>query len=142
MAPELESGAPFPTTFWLTCPACVAELHDRESAGEHAGWSERAGREPELADALRASDAAYREARRSEGAGGERIDGGVAGERDPLRVKCLHARAAAALAGIPDPVGESYAPRCLLVMDSCDGSRCRPPATGNDTGRHSTEGTM
>lgn len=44
---------------------------------------------------------------RAEESGGEDAcpDTGIAGQRDPLAVKCLHAHVALALAGLDDPVG-------------------------------------
>jgi hypothetical protein len=55
---------------------------------------------------MRAADAEYR-ARRAELADGtDPVPGvGIAGQRDPLATKCLHAHVASALAGIDDPVG-------------------------------------
>jgi hypothetical protein len=128
----LDHSTPFPTTFWLTCPRLVAAVHDLESSGEHRRWAERAAAEPGLAQALRVADAAYREARLSEGGGTDPCAAvGVAGQTDPLAVKCLHARVAAALAGIGDPIGEGV----LELLPSapagsaCDGSPCGPAVT-------------
>jgi len=131
MSSRLEDGSPFPTTFWLTCPAAVAAMHACESAGEHVAWARRAGSDPQLAEALRAADAAYRAARAVEAGGDEPASGGVGGERDPLRVKCLHARVAASLGGVPDPVGERYVAVCAAVMAECDGRRCSETLSGD-----------
>jgi hypothetical protein len=107
VAPTLEDGSPFPTTFWLTCPRLVEAVSAQESGGVHHRWTERATADPALAERMLAADEAYRTARRAEGAD-ERLAGvGVAGQRDPLAVKCLHARVAARLSGIDDPVGEA-----------------------------------
>jgi len=55
---------------------------------------------------MRAADAEYRQ-RRAACAGGDDPCAavGIAGQRDPLATKCLHAHVAAAAAGIDDPVG-------------------------------------
>ena len=107
VAPVLEGGEPFPTTFWLTCPYLVAAVHDLESLGENAVWSRRLATDTELARAASAADSEYRAARRIEGGGVDPCANiGVAGQTDPLIVKCLHARLAASLAGVPDPIGD------------------------------------
>jgi hypothetical protein len=106
VAPSVD-GAPFPTTFWLTCPRMVAAASVLESAGEQREWTARAMDEPEFAARLLDADAAYREARAREGAGIDPCASvGIAGQADPMAVKCLHARVAAAIAGTGDPVGE------------------------------------
>lgn len=105
-APLLESGEPFPTLYYLTCPWLVDAVSDLESAGGTARFAALLAEDPALAARMRAADAAYR-ARRALAAGG--IDPtpgvGIAGQRDPLATKCLHAHVAAALAGLDDPVG-------------------------------------
>jgi hypothetical protein len=99
-----------------------------ESAGEHNTWTRRATEDPELAEALIEADRAYREARAIEGGGVDPCAAvGVAGERQVLRVKCLHARVAASLAGLPDPVGASLTDRCISTLQDCDGSPCAHP---------------
>jgi hypothetical protein len=106
IAPLLEDGSPFPTTLWLTCPWLVEAVSDAESLGGAAHWAARVAADSDLALAARSADAAYRKLRAS------LIDGedpcanvGIAGQADPLAVKCLHARVAAALTGLSDPVG-------------------------------------
>jgi len=129
VAPRLDGGTPFPTTFWLTCPYLVAAVHDLESAGEHRDWAERATSDPDLAARLQRADVIYREARLSEGGGFDPCASvGVAGQADPLAVKCLHARVAAALAGIADRVGEGVLERLSFgsTPPPCEGSPCGP----------------
>src|ERR671937_2917132 len=48
-----ESGKPFPTTFWLTCPYLVAALARIEAAGGLERWTRAAAEDPELAESLR-----------------------------------------------------------------------------------------
>jgi hypothetical protein len=129
VAPVLEDGSLFPTTFWLTCPRLVEAGGVLESAGEGARFARRIARSAQLALAAAAADVAYREARRSEGGGVDPCPGvGIAGQRDPLTVKCLHARLAAHLAGIADPVGAEVAATVAGAIDSeCADARCRAP---------------
>lgn len=126
VAPLLEDGSPFPTTFWLTCPRLVAAVHALESAGDSARFAQRAAREADLAAALLEADAAYRAARRAEGCGQDPCAAvGIAGQADPLAVKCLHARLAAHLAGVPDPIGAVVADLLSgTLADACADERC------------------
>ncbi len=106
VAPVLEDGTPFPTTFWLTCPHLVEAIARLESDGVAAEMARALAESSELKECALAADAAYRVARAAANRGEDPCSGtGVAGQSDPLAVKCLHARAAAFLAGVPDPVG-------------------------------------
>ena len=134
VAPALEDGAPFPTTFWLTCPHLVGAVHAFESAGEHRSWAERADAEPDLAARLAAADVCYRAARREEGEGVDPCAAvGVAGQADPLAVKCLHARLAAVFAGIADPIGEGVLERLAAdaVSAECGDAACKRAVTSS-----------
>jgi len=126
VAPVLEDGSPFPTTFWLTCPRLIAAVGDLESAGHGARYTEAAKSDPSLAAGMIAADAAYRAARRAEAGGDDPCSAvGTAGQRDALTVKCLHARVAAHLAGVPDPVGRSVLLELsAAVPDACADPRC------------------
>ena len=134
VGPLLEDGSPFPTTFWLTCPHLVEVVHALESAGENRAWTERVSADPALATRLRDADRAYRDARREEGSGEDPCTTvGVAGQSDPLAVKCLHARVAAELSGTGDPVGEGVLAR--LAADgmpiACDDVACGRAVTSS-----------
>jgi len=124
VAPTLKDGSPFPTTFWLTCPRLVEAIGALESQGANVEWAVRVAAGPGFGARRLAADEANREARDAEGAE-PRLDGvGVAGQRDPLAVKCLHARVAAYLSGTGDPVGEAVAAG-LSVACPCDArTRC------------------
>jgi hypothetical protein len=127
--PVLADGTPFPTTFWLSCPWLVERIGAIESNGGAALWAERLAADQALAAAATAADLDYRAARAAEaarhapGAGPDRTaDVGIAGQRDPLATKCLHAHAAAALAGIGDPVGAAVLremPAAWCPDDAC-----------------------
>lgn len=102
----LASGEPFPTLFWLTCPHLIEAVGRLESAGAVEAWATRLAADPELAARMRAADDLYRSARAAESGGTDTCPTvGLAGQRDPLATKCLHAHVASALAGIDDPVG-------------------------------------
>ncbi len=97
-------GAPFPTTYWLTCPDAVKAVSRLESDG----WIARLNDDPGIAAGVDASHRAYADERGSmlEGAGSW---GGVGGAR--AGVKCLHAHYAYHLAGGDDAVGRWTAER-------------------------------
>lgn len=126
VAPTLEDGSPFPTTFWLTCPRLTAAVSDAESAGEGTRYADALASDTGLAEAVAAADTAYRAARASEAGGVDPCASvGTAGQRDPLAVKCLHARVAAYLCGIPDPIGEAVARKLSRELsDPCAEPRC------------------
>lgn len=118
----LDDGTPFPNLAWLTCPWLSAIIAAEESAGAAAAHARRAAENPAFAAALTTADAAVRNLRAAESGG---IDAcasvGIAGQRDPLGVKCLHAHVALALLGVADPVGEDVLSR---VQRWCDDDRC------------------
>jgi len=104
--PALNGGVPFPTALWLTCPRLSRAVADSESMGGSARWAGALRTDPRLAGRALAADAAYRALRASIASGPDPCaEVGIAGQADPLAVKCLHARVAAALYGIDDPVG-------------------------------------
>lgn len=118
----LADGTPFPTYAWLTCPHLVERLHAEESAGATAGWAARAQSDTELAEGLRQADSAVREARKRESSGADPCRSvGLAGQREPLGVKCLHAHVALALLGIADPIGTAELGK---VEPACTDARC------------------
>ena len=90
-SPYDENGAPFPTTFWLTCPHLVAAVSRLEAAGGVERWSGRARSDPELALSLKAATAEQRRLR-------PELPLGIGGASRDGSLKCLHAHAAFALA--------------------------------------------
>ena len=102
--PYDRDGAPFPTTYYLTCRHLVAALSRIESAGGVERWSLAASEDPELAESLRLANEEQRRVRHvlAEGTvptdGGASLDFGIGGSRGPGGLKCLHAHAAFALA--------------------------------------------
>ncbi len=96
-------GRPFPTPFWLTCPALKKDISRIESAGglksfqkklkeDHAARSELLNREKRIRKSRKTLE-------------GLAPDVGITGNREPLRLKCLHAHTADFLAGEQNPIG-------------------------------------
>jgi hypothetical protein len=112
----------FPTYAWLTCPWLVGAASALESAGAAREWTARAGSDASLAAALRLADSALRSARQAEGQGEDMCAGvGIAGQRDVLKVKCLHAHVALALIGVKDPIGRAV---LQSLTQACPDRRC------------------
>src|SRR5205085_3554274 len=99
-APFDSLGAPFPTTYYLTCPYLVAAVSRLEAAGGVERWTAAAQEDPELAASRAAADREQRAIRRGLAVGREHpsLDSGVGGSSRAGSLKCLHAHAAFALA--------------------------------------------
>jgi len=114
-----ESGDPFPTTYYVTCPQLVAAISRLEAAGGVERWSETAQGDPSLAESLVRATAEQRAVRAEIAAGEPGPDGGaslelgIGGSRNPEQLKCLHAHAAFALARPGYELGE----RILAEID-------------------------
>ena len=98
-SPTLETGEPFPTLYWLTCPLAVRAIGKLESTGRMRDLNERLAAEPELAEAYRTAHERYRSERDGDLDGRDESAGGM-----PGRVKCLHALYAHELADA-NPIG-------------------------------------
>ncbi|HET7400065.1 MAG TPA: DUF501 domain-containing protein [Intrasporangium sp.] len=105
-APRLPDGAPFPTTFYATCPRLTGAISTLETQGVMREMSARLERDPELAAAYARAHEHYL-ASRGELGHVEEIAGVSAGGM-PTRVKCLHVLAAHSLAAGPgvNPLGD------------------------------------
>ncbi len=90
-APFDESGEPFPTTYWLTCPQLVAAIARIEAAGGVERWSRLAREDAEL---RASSERGHEEQRRLR----PELPGGIGGQTRTGSLKCLHAHVAFALA--------------------------------------------
>ena len=102
-APFDDSGAPFPTTYWLTCPQLVAKVSRLESAGGVERWSRAAAEDQQLGASLARADADQRALR-------PELDLGIGGARAGAgSIKCLHAHVAFALARPGYELGERIA---------------------------------
>jgi len=131
--PYADDGTPFPTTYYLTCPALVAALARIEAAGGVERWTRRAADDPELAASLANANAEQRRIRcelaggESGADGGASLELGVAGSDRGGSLKCLHAHAAFALARPGYLLGERIlaevnplwpADRCCTPLDA------------------------
>lgn len=125
-APYDDAGAPFPTTYYLTCPHLVAAVARLEAAGGVERWSEEVERDPELAADLERATEEQRRIRRQLAAGrtgrdgGSSLELGIGGSANPRRLKCLHAHVAYALANQSYVLGE----RVLAELEPLWPERC------------------
>jgi len=94
--PRLPDGTPFPTLYYLTCPRAASAVSTLEASGLMREMTERLASDAELAAAYERAHAQYL-ARREEIGHVPEIAGVSAGGM-PIRVKCLHALVAHALA--------------------------------------------
>jgi hypothetical protein len=103
-SPYDESGEPFPTTYWLTCPYLAAAVSRLEAAGGVERWSRAVEVEPELAESLERATEEQRALRHRLAAGrtgrdaGGSLELGIGGSSRRGSLKCLHAHVAFALA--------------------------------------------
>jgi uncharacterized protein len=99
-APYDDAGAPFPTTYWLTCPHLVAQVSRLEASRGVERWTNAARVEPALAASLADADDLQRRLR-------PELDAGIGGSRRGAgSLKCLHAHVAFALAQPGYELGE------------------------------------
>lgn len=97
------AGAPFPTTYYLTCRHLVAAVSRLEAAGGVERWSAVAAADNVLAESLAGATEEQRRVRRELAGGGEGADHGrslelgIGGSGNPCQLKCLHAHVAFAL---------------------------------------------
>ena len=109
--PRDAAGAPFPTTYYLTCPRAASLIGTLEGSGLMREMESRLGEDPLLAAGYEAAHRAYLADRTAlaelKGLSVPEIEGTSAGGM-PKRVKCLHVLAAHALAAGPgvNPLGD------------------------------------
>ncbi|MGI9113004.1 MAG: DUF501 domain-containing protein [Gaiellaceae bacterium] len=117
--PYDDTGEPFPTTYYLTCPQLVAAVARLEAAGGVERWSSAVEEDSELAEDFERATGEQRSARRALARGRTGRDGGaslglgIGGSANPRRLKCLHAHVAYALARPGYALGE----RILAELD-------------------------
>jgi uncharacterized protein len=107
-APLTKSGAPFPTLYWLSCPALCRAVSKLEADGGVGRLTDYVAENDRVRERLERSDRLYRR-RRAAASHGEIFPGGdvgIAGGRDITQLKCLHAHVADYLAAGVNPVGE------------------------------------
>ncbi len=125
----------FPTLFWLTCPYLREEVARLESAGWVKRFEEELAGDRGLEAAYRRAHELYRDERLSLLSSEERefirargawdvMETGIAGLRNPRRVKCLHAQLAHFLARGVNPIGERVAAMLPALVCPPDDVRC------------------
>ena len=97
--PRDASGAPFPTTYYLTCPHLVAAVSRLEAGGGVERWTQAAREDRALGESLERGNEEQRELR-------PELPGGIGGSTRSGSLKCLHAHAAFALARPGYELGE------------------------------------
>jgi hypothetical protein len=115
--PILDTGEPFPTRYWLTCPLAHRRIARIEARGGVRAAQERIAADPELSNAVEAVHVRYALERdallrvgtalsgeRTTGGARHRPSGGVGGSSGG--VKCLHAHHADFAAGNDNPIGQ------------------------------------
>ena len=120
--PRLEDGTPFPTTFWLTCPALRSRVGTLEADHSMVGLNQRLGDEPELANEYAAAHeryVAFRD-RLDEPLPGSPGSGGM-----PGHVKCLHTQVGHHLATGDNVIGS-------WVLENATPVRCAGPCVTDD----------
>lgn len=135
--PMLETGEPFPTLYWLTCPLARRRIARIEGEGGVRAAQSKIAADPELSRAVEVAHARYARDRQArmpvvtvlsgEHTGGvprHRPSGGVGGSSGG--VKCLHAHYADFAAGNDNPIGRDVhdvigeprcAAPCLAIVD-------------------------
>jgi hypothetical protein len=124
--PILDTGEPFPTRYWLTCPLAHRRIARVEAEGGVRAAQARIAADQKLSDAVEAAHARYARERDALLLGGtalsgrvhHRPNGGVGGSSGG--VKCLHAHYADFVAGNDNPIGQQ-------VHDTIGVSCCETP---------------
>ena len=138
--PILDTGEPFPTRYWLTCPLAHRRIARIEGEGGVRAAQAKIAADPAFAKAVEASDARYARDRDASLPAStlHRPSGGVGGSSGG--VKCLHAHYADFAAGHDNPIGRDVGdtigePRCdVPCVAIVDGSLTRNPDWREPTG--------
>ncbi|MCC5948247.1 MAG: DUF501 domain-containing protein [Nitriliruptoraceae bacterium] len=100
--PRLDDGTPFPTTFWLTCPAMRSQVGRLEADHAMVGLNQQLGTDEALARDYAGGHERYVAFRDELGAP---LDGDPGAGGMPGHIKCLHVHAAHHLATGDNPIG-------------------------------------
>jgi hypothetical protein len=105
--PRDMDGAPFPTTFYVTCRYLVAAISRLEAAGGVERWTRAVEEDASLRSSLERANDEQRRLR-------PEVPGGIGGSTRGGSLKCLHAHVAFALARPGYELGE----RILAEVDA------------------------
>jgi len=119
-APRLADGTPFPTLYYLSHPAATAAMSHLEATQVMVEFTALLADDPDLREQYAAAHASYLADREGIEVV-EEISGFSAGGM-PVRVKCLHALAAHALAAGPgvNPIGDLALERSRWSPSVCE----------------------
>lgn len=120
--PRLEDGTPFPTTFWLTCPALRSRVGSLEADHAMVGLNERLERDEDLAGGYAGAHERYVAFRDELD---EPLPGAPGAGGMPNHIKCLHVHAAHHLATGDNPVG-------AWTIEHATPTPCRGPCVDED----------
>lgn len=131
--PILDTGEPFPTRYWLSCPLAHRRIARLEGEGGVRAAQAKIDADPELKRALEAAHLRYAHERAAvlPKDARNRPSGGVGGSS--AGVKCLHAHYADFAAGNDNPIGRDVhaairEPRCdEPCVVNIDGELVRNP---------------
>lgn len=124
--PRLPDGTPFPTFYYLTHPAATIAMSTLEASGLMGEMNTMLEEDETLRDSYRAAHEAFLADRAPFGDVPE-VDGVSSGGM-PVRVKCLHALAAHALAAGPgvNPFGDMALEQSRWSPERC---QCQEPGS-------------
>lgn len=127
-APRLEDGTPFPTLYYLSHPAATAALSFLEATQVMNEYNQMLADDDDLRAHYRAAHESFLADRDMIGVVPELA--GVSSGGMPVRVKCLHALAAHALAAGPgvNPIGDLALLRAAWTPRVCECLDYAPPA--------------
>jgi uncharacterized protein len=120
--PRLEDGTPFPTTFWLSCPALRSRVGTLEAERSMVGLNDRLQDDGAFAAEYAAAHERYVAFRDDLGG---RLEGDPGAGGMPGYVKCLHVHAAHHLATGDNPVG-------AWTIDAATPLACPGPCVDDD----------
>jgi hypothetical protein len=127
-APRLEDGTPFPTLYYLSHPAATAALSFLEATQVMNEYNQMLADNEDLRAHYRSAHESFLADREMIGVVPELA--GVSSGGMPVRVKCLHALAAHALAAGPgvNPIGDLALLRAAWSPQVCECLDYAPPA--------------
>jgi hypothetical protein len=127
-APRLEDGTPFPTLYYLSHPAATAALSFLEATQVMNEYNQMLADDEDLRAHYRSAHESFLADREMIGVVPELA--GVSFGGMPVRVKCLHALAAHALAAGPgvNPIGDLALLRAAWSPQVCECLDYAPPA--------------